>query len=183
MTHLGRRDFACQTCGRAFGYKHLLQRHAAKAHPADPAKSASESESESESERGDECAGGEEKGRAGGEGGKEPPTAFSIDWITGAAYDARAQARLSSGVRSLRCPFPDLPPSLRRGCLGEGEDAASADEAAAPSASGGSRCLYVFSRAYDLRRHLLAEHALEIGREVVDAWVRSAKAAKAGETA
>ena len=182
MTHLGRRDFACQTCGRAFGYKHLLQRHAAKAHPADPAGSDSESESESESERGDECAGGEENDRAGGEGGKEPPTAFSIDWITGAAYDARAQARLSSGARSLQCPFPDLPPSLRRGY--PGEDAASADgEVAAPSAGGGPRCLYVFSRAYDLRRHLLAEHALEIGREVVDAWVRSAKAAKAGETA
>ena len=37
MTHLGRRDFACPACGRAFGYKHLLQRHAAKAHPASPA--------------------------------------------------------------------------------------------------------------------------------------------------
>ena len=101
---------------------------------------------------------------------------FSIDFITGAAYDARAQAQLSSGARSLRCPFPDLPPSFRCG-------AEDGEEAAAPSTSGGAQCLYVFSRAYDLRRHLLAEHGLELEREVVDEWVRSVKAAKARETA
>lgn len=170
MTHLGRRDFACTACGRAFGYKHLLQRHAAKAHPASPAPS--------DPPRGDDGDSADEEDHgadeAGASSGREPATTFSIDFITGAAYDARAQARLSSGARSLRCPFPDLPPSFR---CGE-EDG---EEAAAPSTSGGAQCLYVFSRAYDLRRHLLAEHGLELEREVVDKWIRTAKAAKAGD--
>lgn len=48
---------------------------------------------------------------------------------------------------------------------------------------GGPRCTYVFSRAYDLRRHLLAEHSLELEREVVDEWVRSTKMARAKEMA
>lgn len=169
MTHLGRRDFACPTCGRAFGYKHLLQRHTAKAHPAEPASPESGSESGAEHST-------DEEDHAKTPKGKDTATPFSIDFITGAAYDARSQARLSSGSRSLQCPFPDLPPSL---CCSD-----DAERAAAPSSvDGGPRCLYVFSRAYDLRRHLLAEHKLEPEREVVDEWVRSAKAARAKETA
>ena len=34
------------------------------------------------------------------------------------------------------------------------------------------RCAYIFSRAYDLRRHLKAEHGLELDKEEVDGWVR-----------
>lgn len=166
MTHLGRRDFPCPACGRAFGYKHLLQRHTAKAHPTHPASSDSGSESGADSSTDDED-------RAGMSTSKELAT-FSIDFITGAAYDARSRAMLSSGSRSLQCPFPDLPPTF---CCSD--DAGRG----ASSVGGGPRCTYVFSRAYDLRRHLLAEHSLELEREVVDEWVRSTKMARAKEMA
>jgi hypothetical protein len=36
-------------------------------------------------------------------------------------------------------------------------------------------CKFVFSRAYDLRRHLTAYHELEYPKEVIDGWVRKRK--------
>jgi len=42
--------------------------------------------------------------------------------------------------------------------------------------SASKACDYVFSRAYDLRRHLRAEHGVEAEKESVDDWVKSAKA-------
>lgn len=38
-------------------------------------------------------------------------------------------------------------------------------------------CQYVFSRAYDLRRHLHAEHGVDVDREKVADWVRDEKRA------
>jgi len=37
-------------------------------------------------------------------------------------------------------------------------------------------CEYVFSRAYDLRRHLRAEHDVDVEKDKVDEWVKGAKA-------
>jgi general transcription factor IIIA len=82
--HLGRRDFLCiqPGCGQAFGYKHLLQRHAAKAH-------ALQSESDPAPEEEDEQSDGEDESTS------------AIDGITGKAYAAR-----STNPRAMRCPHP-----------------------------------------------------------------------------
>jgi general transcription factor IIIA len=41
----------------------------------------------------------------------------------------------------------------------------------------GQRCQYAFRRAYDLRRHLKAVHDIDSGKERVEEWVKSRKAA------
>ncbi|TFY59614.1 hypothetical protein EVJ58_g5676 [Rhodofomes roseus] len=180
----GRRDFACSICGRTFGYKHLLQRHTAQTHPTEPVSSDSESEDDAGeiSEGGTEGSSDEQEDDdpGGREETAKPSVTFSIDFITGAAYDTRSQARLNNGTRSLRCPFPDLPPSF---CVNNGGNGVAADDGATttPTTTGQPRCQYVFSRAYDLRRHLLAEHEVEVAKEVVDEWVKSTKAARANE--
>ena len=58
---------------------------------------------------------------------------MDIDTMTGSAYVKRARRKV------LRCPYPDLE-----------QIAVSRD-----------RCEYVFTRAYDLRRHLRAVHGME----------------------
>lgn len=141
MNHEGRRDFICphETCGRSFGYKHLLQRHLSKLHAA-------QSESESNSD----------EGEAATENAQLP---MAINDITGKTYADRSAKQLAM-LRRLACPYPhlhDLSESL-------------------PSISGGRSCEYVFSRAYDLRRHLKAEHGVEVEKEVVDRWVQEVKA-------
>lgn len=40
----------------------------------------------------------------------------------------------------------------------------------------GKACDYVFSRAYDFRRHLRAEHGVDAEKDRVDEWVKGAKA-------
>ncbi|KZT30002.1 hypothetical protein NEOLEDRAFT_1126721 [Neolentinus lepideus HHB14362 ss-1] len=70
-----------------------------------------------------------------------------IDFLTGKAY---ADGAKEVSTRKLRCPFPDAP-FLQTGT--------------------GQRCEYAFSRAYDLRRHLRAIHAVEAVKEDVDVWV------------
>ncbi|KAH9937572.1 uncharacterized protein B0H18DRAFT_867289 [Fomitopsis serialis] len=172
VTHLGRRDFACPTCERTFGYKHLLQRHTAKAHPTEPASSDSESDSNTEASSGEDTEDSEDEKDDEDQETAKPTVAFSIDFITGAAYEARSQVRLGTSPRSLKCPFPYLPSSFR-------EDESADEDVAASKAIHDPQCQYVFSRAYDLRRHLLAEHEVELGKEVVDEWVKSAKATRA----
>jgi hypothetical protein len=80
---------------------------------------------------------------------------MDIDSITGNAYAMRAHARVQA-FTALQCPFPDL------GTLSSNTDACLV---------GSSRCVYVFSRAYDLRRHLRAAHQVEAEREDVEEWV------------
>ncbi|KAF9821931.1 hypothetical protein IEO21_00361 [Rhodonia placenta] len=158
VAHLGRRDFVCPqlSCGRTFGYKHLLQRHTAKAHPVDPPNSDGPDESDgSEGESSD--------------ADPDAQPAFSIDLITGNAYSARSQAQLIT-TKKLQCPYPNLPAML------------AIEPAATHSTSSGSqvaKCSYVFSRAYDFRRHLLSEHGLKVEKERTDRWVRHVKEAKA----
>lgn len=78
---------------------------------------------------------------------------MDIDSITGKAYNSLASSRLNDPTsNTLRCPYPLIP---------------------GPTAtSSSSGCEYVFSRAYDLRRHMKAEHGVAVDKEVVDEWVR-----------
>ncbi|KAM5538163.1 hypothetical protein V8D89_008050 [Ganoderma adspersum] len=146
IAHLGRRDFVCphEHCKRAFGYKHLLQRHLAKLHAPLDASPDHDAADVDETE-------------------PETDTGADIDFLTGRAYISRAQESLKQATK-LQCPFPDLPPQLS----GEMEQVASRSWQA-------NSCQYVFSRAYDLRRHLHAEHGVDVEREKVDDWVRAEK--------
>ncbi|KAF7375899.1 Transcription factor IIIA [Mycena sanguinolenta] len=136
VTHLGRRDHICphETCGQAFGHKHLLQRHLAKRHTTS-------------SESSDEDATSHPAPTV------PTPTAanMSIDTITGNTY-AQAATKKLKAAKALRCPYPDL----------DGLAVAQA----------GLSCEYVFSRAYDFRRHLHSQHDLVLDKHTVEHWVR-----------
>jgi general transcription factor IIIA len=157
VTHLGRRDHVCphEDCHSAFVYKHLLQRHLAKVHSS---QTTEESDSAEQTDEEDEEA---------------TPTAkdkgiqrMDIDTITGMSYTSNANERLSSS-KALRCPHPHL------GTLVHLHRSDDVERAGASTSKG---CDYVFSRAYDLRRHLRVEHGVEVEKERVDDWVKAAKA-------
>jgi general transcription factor IIIA len=86
----------------------------------------------------------------------EDDAASLINAITGQKFAAR-----SLNPRALRCPHPQPP--------FEGSYTRNADADA---------CEYWFTRAYDLRRHLLAAHGLDVDKEVVDEWVDDSRAAR-----
>ncbi|KAJ7350369.1 hypothetical protein DFH08DRAFT_108230 [Mycena albidolilacea] len=133
ITHLGQRDHVCphETCKRAFGYKHLLQRHLTKRHSA---SSASESSDEDATFF------------------PTPAAAkLDIDTITGNNY-AQAASKKLKAAKALRCPYPHL------------DDLAAVGD--------GLPCDYVFSRAYDFRRHLQSEHDVIVDKNSVDMWVQ-----------
>jgi general transcription factor IIIA len=153
ITHLGRRDHICphENCNSAFGYKHLLQRHLAKIHSAhtgdsDPANPSNEEDIH-------------EKDKA--------VQQMDIDTITGFSYASNANERISSS-NALRCPYPDL------GLLTP--ESGNPNDTGVAGASTSKGCGYVFSRAYDLRRHLRAEHGVDVEKEKADEWVKRAKA-------
>lgn len=150
VTHLGRRDFACAHpgCGSDFGYKHLLQRHIAKVHSSEANLDSTGSED------------GDDEHEEIAEKKARPAQRMDIDFITGKAYNTTAAARLASST-AMRCPHPRLPFA-----------AVSEDNNTGSSGV----CAYVFSRAYDLRRHLLKEHGVDAKKDDVNAWVVQAKA-------
>ncbi|KAF4598500.1 Strongly-conserved Zn-finger binding protein (TFIIIA) [Pleurotus pulmonarius] len=148
VNHQGRRDFVCphSTCKRAFGYKHLLQRHLAKIHK--PSGDATSSEAEET----------EVNAHA-----HDSDALLDIDNITGNSYSKRASEKVDA-AKALRCPHPRL-------------EALGIPTTAPASVMGTeSSCDYVFSRAYDLRRHLRADHGIELEKEVIDKWVAKQKA-------
>ena len=157
VTHLGRRDFVCphESCKRAFGYKHLLQRHLGKLHKAAADTSQRRPKDDDETSAGEAVPAPSRLERS-----------LDIDEVTGKAYAERAQQRLTS-PRALQCPFLKL-------------HGLTTTEAG--SEHGGRRCEYVFTRAYDLRRHLRSEHGEEIDKHRADTWVKSAKASKSTPT-
>ena len=142
VTHLGKRDFICHRpdCDRAFGYKHLLQRHLAKAHPS------TLSGSDNSSSEGDDIT---------------PKADFDIDTITGESYAKRAEEMVKS-AKSLRCPYPHLQFLM-------------VDINLPARVDSRRNCDYVFSRSYDLRRHLIASHGVNLPKETIDEWVRLQK--------
>lgn len=142
VSHLGARDFVCDVprCGKAFGYKHLLQRHTLSAHTLHP-PSSTEDDGESSSAPADPA---------------QPLS--TIDFITGKLYMAQKRSA-PNGHALVTCPYPTH----------------FCSKTADVSERVPSACQAVFSRAYDLRRHLRAEHDEEWERDEVDAWVRAQK--------
>jgi general transcription factor IIIA len=161
ITHLGRRDFVCtvEGCGRAFGYKHILQRHQARTHVNDRAGSEGDGE-------------GAQHADADGESSevehpqpKKPKIrhdlflgSSTIDEITGVAYAERATGKRAQ----LKCPYPAM----------EGLISAMPVESTGSRDYGGP-CGHVFGRAYDLRRHLRAVHSVALEKDVLDGWARA----------
>jgi general transcription factor IIIA len=161
ITHLGRRDFVCafEGCGRAFGYKHILQRHQARGHGHDRAEAEEDEDCEHHADADGESSEAEcpqpkkRKSRRA-----QSPNISIINEITGVAYEERT-ARTPA---PLRCPHPAM------------EGFPSTSSAENLSMWGGAvTCEYVFGRAYDLRRHLRAVHGVDLDKEIVDRWARS----------
>lgn len=147
VIHLGHRNHVCphQHCSSAFGYKHLLERHLAKIHSTRSTQSATEtSESEGDTINDTDCP-ADSAGHLG------------IDRITGHAYSLRGRMPTS---KTIRCPYPDMdnlllsPPEI-------------------PSSAASVRCAHILYRAYDLRRHLMAEHGLLGDKSKIDSWVKA----------
>ncbi len=147
---MGHRDFVCphDECKRAFGYKHLLQRHLAKLHYC-----GSDSDSDTVSQSGYDSEQVATKVVVG----------LEIDDITGKTYATRSQLKLA-GAGALSCPYPEL-----QALVSNVDDIPT----------GSKNCEYVFTRAYDFRRHLKVAHGIEADKERVDEWTNNAKKAKA----
>jgi hypothetical protein len=82
---------------------------------------------------------------------------MSIEDMTGLSYAREARIKLQSG-EGLGCPYPNLDGFLLQNVVPAGDNLPNCD--------------YVFRRAYDLRRHLKAVHEIEVGKSIVDKWVR-----------
>ncbi|KAF7362145.1 hypothetical protein MVEN_00560500 [Mycena venus] len=76
---------------------------------------------------------------------------LDIDTITGNTYAQTASKKLKA-AKALRCPYPHL-------------DGLTVAQTGPP-------CDYVFSRAYDFRRHLQSEHNVIFDKKSVDLWVQ-----------
>lgn len=147
VIHLGHRNHVCphQHCCSAFGYKHLLERHLIKIHNTRSTQSVTET-SESEGDTTNDT-----------DGPADLATHLSIDRITGHGYSLRSGMMTS---KTIRCPYPDvdnlllLPPDT-------------------PNSAASARCEHILLRAYDLWRHLKAEHGLVGDRSKVDSWVKA----------
>ncbi|KXN87363.1 Transcription factor IIIA [Leucoagaricus sp. SymC.cos] len=159
VTHLGQRNFMCsyEGCQKAYGYKHLLQRHMAKAHGSDD---------ETCTEFPDDSLPGSD------EEDETADVSLDITKITGYMYSQAAQTKIQQG-RALRCPFPDLQSLIGSSQSVEGTDLQQSTLLPVQKAT----CDYAFTRAYDLRRHLQASHGFIVQRETVELWVAERKLA------
>ena len=165
ITHLGKRDFVCTVdgCGRAFGYKHILQRHQARGHGN------VHNEDDEDAERHGDADGESSEGEQSWTRPKKRKNRHApshgtsiIDEITGVAY----KKRTASGKVPLTCPYPTM----------EGLPSALATDEQNLWGKDVAPCEYVFGRAYDLRRHLLAVHGISLDKEVADTWARKERA-------
>ncbi|KAI5123190.1 hypothetical protein M0805_003957 [Coniferiporia weirii] len=157
--HLQRRDFVCTVdgCGVSFGYKHLLQRHTSRLHTVEPRPdhvNINEREENPVTQARPVTA--------------EPEAPSVIDVLTGKAYDDRAKERLMS-QNVFVCPFPNLPFASTK----EGPPQSR------PSQNSTAHCTYVFSRAYDFRRHLSSVHGVKVDRQQADELVATFRRGKA----
>jgi hypothetical protein len=129
-----------------------LQRHVAKAHSL-----------EHSADHSTTCDEPDDEGEAPYEGEDD----FNIDLITGNAYAKQAEANLKAAT-VLRCPYPELD-----GLLDPTE--IETQRLVQESSNTPRFCVYVFSRGYDLRRHLNTIHDVIASKEVVDRWVKRKK--------
>ncbi|KAJ7600890.1 hypothetical protein C8J56DRAFT_813832 [Mycena floridula] len=97
----------------------------------------------------------EEQGQVSGD--EAADTAMDIDMITGKTYAMRSKAMVETS-QALKCPYPDLDMFFESG-----------DSSASSTVI---ECEYVFSRAYDLRRHLHSVHEVEVEKDSVEKWVK-----------
>jgi general transcription factor IIIA len=144
-----------EKCGKSFGYKHLLQRHTAKAH--------TDSSSSNETEN----------GVFRDEGSKDTElSALDIDLVTGKAYTQRS--RVNGAKFSLNCPWPNIDQLDSRATstfsVASSNRVATANSGSLPDHAA---CDYVFSRFYDLCRHLKSEHGFDPERTQLERWTKS----------
>jgi general transcription factor IIIA len=161
ISHLGRRDFVCaaEGCGRAFGYKHILQRHQARQHGHDRTAAEEDEDCEHHADTDGESSETERPQPKKRKGRRLQSQNISIiNEITGVAYEERT----ANALAPLRCPHPAM----------EGLPSASSVESLSNLWGDATPCEYVFGRAYDLRRHLRAVHGVELDKETVDGWAR-----------
>lgn len=161
ISHLGRRDFVCavEGCGRAFGYKHILQRHQARQHGHDRTAAEEDEDCEHHADADGESSEAEcpqPKKRKSQR--LQSQNISIINEITGVAYEERT----ANTPAPLRCPHPAM----------EGLPPAPSVESLSNLRDDATPCEYVFGRAYDLRRHLRAVHSVGLDKETVDAWAR-----------
>jgi general transcription factor IIIA len=166
VNHLQQRNFICERegCGRAFGYKHLLQRHCARLHGVHSAES---------DEEGPDV---EDKDDMEDQIQEDREEESFIEALTGRAYKRRrlenANTTSTESSKSnqkkkakkvLHCPWPHF-------ISGHGEGSMHVDPG--KEAQGlQTACQAIFHRGYDLRRHLKADHGLELDKEEMAAWV------------
>jgi general transcription factor IIIA len=165
ITHLGRREFVCaaEGCSRAFGYKHILQRHQARRHGNDRAEAKDDGQYDDADGESSEVERPRPKKR---KTRHDPsPGTSTINEITGVGYAERAARRQVP----LKCPYPGM------------EGLAAALPMGSTSLWGDTGpCEYVFGRGYDLRRHLRAVHGISVEKDVVDSWARARRKRSAG---
>ncbi|KAG8837118.1 Strongly-conserved Zn-finger binding protein (TFIIIA) [Serendipita sp. 400] len=156
VTHLQERKFVCthETCTKAFGYKHLLQRHLTKCHE-------SHSSEDDASDTSDDVK------------MEFAPGSF-IESLTGEAYKKRKEGSNTNSKKSnggsrrvLRCPWPHLLVNVPKKSKVEMDDR-DGDRTLLIV----SKCEAIYNRAYDLRRHLRADHGLDVEKEELEVWFK-----------
>lgn len=85
---------------------------------------------------------------------RSPDEPSLLDLLTGKHYNRPSTGTKKNIQRTIKCPWP--------GVAHSNADTLSPMEFTSP-------CEFIFSRAYDLRRHLLAEHGFEVEQGVLDA--------------
>jgi general transcription factor IIIA len=146
-------------CGRAFGYKHILQRHQARRHSKDSVDAEGDEDGSQHADIDGESSDNERPQRKKRRTQRsQSPDTWTINEITGVAYEERA----ATTQVPLKCPHPVMESLLSATAPAENR---SLWGDAGP-------CEYVFGRAYDLRRHLRAVHGIVLDKEVVDGWAR-----------
>ncbi|KAF8333064.1 uncharacterized protein EI90DRAFT_2917034 [Cantharellus anzutake] len=161
ISHLGLKPFTCPEadCQKTFGYKHVLRQHIEKVHRGKDQENHDEEDDSTTS-----VANQREENHQG--------RSLAIDFLTGLHYttNPESQNNHSSTGRDIHCPWPD---AFQMHLVGPSYSTPAADD------EGGTkryRCAYMFSRAYDLARHLHAEHGVrELDMDGLVAWVAEAK--------
>jgi general transcription factor IIIA len=94
---------------------------------------------------------------------------MDIDMITGNAYTMHAQKKVQD-AKALRCPYPHIEKMV----FVRSQDV-DTEAGLGTRLLCGPDCDYVFSRAYDLRRHMRSVHKIDTEKESVNQWVEVLK--------